>query len=119
VISTLKSSWRSVTNGAPQGSIPGPILFNIINDLDNGTEYTLSKFADNRKVRGVVDAPDGCTALQRDLDRLEKWVGSNFMKYYEGKCKVVYHRRNNSMHQYGLGANQLVYSVLAKDPGGH
>lgn len=35
----------------------------FIHNLDNESEYTLSKFEDNRKLGGVVDTPDGFTAL--------------------------------------------------------
>ncbi|GAB0180681.1 triadin [Grus japonensis] len=112
------SKWRSVTSGVPQGSALGLAPFTtFLGDMDGGIECTLSKFAYNTKLCGGVNMLEGRDAIQRDLDRQEKWVRAKSMKFNKAKHKVLHMDQGNPKHIYRLGGEWIESRPEEKDLG--
>ena len=67
------STWEKVIGVIPQGSLLGPLLFVIFNDLPDEVKYNICKmFADNCKIYRLVENVN-LNKLQLVLCKLEVW----------------------------------------------
>ena len=62
-----------------------------------------SKFANDTKLFGMVKMQEGGDAIQRHLDRLERWACVNFIEINKTKCKMLHLDHSNPKHKCRLG----------------
>lgn len=94
----------------------GSVLLNVfINDLYDGTECTINKFADNAELGRAVNMLDVRAALQRDLNELKKRTDGNFIENDKSKCKFLHLGWNKPMQPRWAGANCLGRSSAEQD----
>ena len=91
-INSSFSTWSKIENGVPQGSILGPLLFNI---------KTLDMFFEQKDVSFSAYADDNTpyfcdknlevlrSKLQLCAIKLFEWFSNNYMKIKSDKCHLV------------------------------
>ena len=61
--------------GVPQGTVLGPVLFNIfIDDIINDIDSEIRLFADDCVCYRQIRSKDDCEVLQKDIRQLGKWA---------------------------------------------
>ena len=97
---------------SPTARYWGTLLFNILsNGHDEGIECTLIKFADDTKLGGSVDLPEGRRAL------LDRWAKVNCLSFNRTKCWVLHFGHNNPRQPYRLGEEWLESCLMERDLG--
>jgi hypothetical protein len=115
------SSSKAVISGIPQGSVLGPLLFVIyINDLPDVVQSNILLFADDTKIFNKVSSIDDATALQKDIDALNRWSDMWLLRFNTDKCHVLtmgkFHNITHT-HRYTLYGDELEHVFEEKDLG--
>ena len=99
------SSYKFVAlSGVPQGSILGPMLFNIfINDLDSHLTVNRLFYADDVKIFSSINSITDCELLQDNINIIVNWCSVNNLRLNTSKCKVL---------TFSNGRDPFVYDYL-------
>lgn len=108
VINGYHSNFTQVTSGVPQGSILGPLLFNIyINDIGKCFQYTKHlMYADDLKIYKSIASINDCLLFQQDLDRLTDYCYNNKLQLSLPKCHYLNFTKNKHIVSYAYNLCQ-------------
>uniref|UniRef100_A0A8C5LWX5 Reverse transcriptase domain-containing protein n=1 Tax=Leptobrachium leishanense TaxID=445787 RepID=A0A8C5LWX5_9ANUR len=117
-VNGVYSAQGLVTSGVPQGSVLGPILFNIfISDIAEGINGKVCIFADDTKICNRVDVPGGISQMTNDLGKLIKWSELWQLSFNVDKCKIMHLGRKNPRAEYRIFDTVLTSTSEERDLG--
>ena len=116
-INCTLSDTLEVTNGVPQGSILGPLLFNIyINDLPSVPQHCPADcYVDDTKLYTYFSVRDYDLAMDLindDLTRIQNWCFQNLLLLNPDKTKLMVYGTRQMLTRL---PNDFCLSLLGKD----
>ena len=108
-----------VISGVPQGSVLGPLLFNLfINDLtDSSNSITVKLFADDVKLYTDLTLPQAAANFQSYLNFVKSWADTWQLTIATSKCNVLELGSRPSHATFNLSGTPIELSTTVKDLG--
>ena len=107
---TRFSNWSELLLGVPQGSVLGPLLFNIyLNDLFYLTECTnMCNYADDTSFHACDSyLKDLITRLEHDSLLVIEWFQGNYMKLNQEKCHLLISGHKHELLWENIGRSKV------------
>ena len=111
------STWTELLLGVPQGSVLGPLLFNIyLNDLFwINDETSVCNFADDTTFYACdQDLESVLRRLEHDSLLAIEWFENNYMKLNADKCHLLLSGFKHQLHWVDVGKDRIWESSCEK-----
>ena len=121
VLQNHRSDPADVTSGVPQGSLLGPLLFNLyVADLPGIFRYAhCIMYADDTKLFMRIMSPEDAENFQEDIDRMYDWCTKWKMSLNIQKCATITfsNKVNIASYEYTIDNVKLHRVTTIKDLG--
>lgn len=105
----FKSSNFLQQSGVPQGSILGPLFFNMfVNDMLSNIDVCHLLYADDLKIYGTMTSLYDCINLQVNLDRINDWCKNNNLDLNASKCNIMSFSRSSNIYVFNYNLDTIV-----------